>query len=87
MNDNFNDGYEVPLHRALTEPILLGGVPREIAILNGTFAAGFVLGLQMLYAIPIFFIIHIVAVFFTKKDPQFFDVFRRHITQKSYYDT
>jgi hypothetical protein len=31
-------GFTVPVHRALTEPILLGGAPRAIAILNGTLA-------------------------------------------------
>ena len=28
-------GFTVPVHRALTEHILLGGAPRSIAILNG----------------------------------------------------
>ena len=31
-------GFTVPVHRALTEHILLGGAPRSIAILNGTLA-------------------------------------------------
>src|SRR3546814_17998206 len=39
------DGFEVPLYRALTEPILLGGAPRGIAILNGPLAAALGLGL------------------------------------------
>ena len=30
------EGYEVPLHVALTQPILMGGAPRTFAILNGT---------------------------------------------------
>ncbi len=37
-------GFEAPLHRALTEPILLGGAPRAIAIVNGTVAAALGLG-------------------------------------------
>ena len=41
------EGFEVPLHRSLTEPILLGGAPRAIAIVNGTIAAALGLGLQM----------------------------------------
>ena len=28
------EGFEIPVHRALTEPILLGGAPRAVAILN-----------------------------------------------------
>src|SRR3546814_6941781 len=30
------EGFEAPMHRALAEPILLGGAPRAIAIVNGT---------------------------------------------------
>ena len=40
------EGFEAPIHRALIEPILLGGAPRSIAILNGTVAAALGLGLQ-----------------------------------------
>ena len=36
-----------PVHRALTEPILLGGAPRSVAILNGTLAAALGLGLRL----------------------------------------
>ena len=38
-------GFVAPVHRALTEPILLGGAPRAVAILNGTLAAALGLGL------------------------------------------
>ena len=44
--DTFAAGFEVPLHRSLTEPILLGGAPRTVAIANGTLAAAVGLGLQ-----------------------------------------
>src|SRR3546814_6257314 len=40
------EGFEAPLHRSLAEPILLGGAPRAIAIVNGTVAAALGLGLQ-----------------------------------------
>ena len=40
-------GFEVALHRALTEPILLAGAPRSFAILNGTLAAAIGLGLRL----------------------------------------
>ena len=36
-----------PVHRALTEPILLGGAPRAVAIANGTLAAAVGLGLRL----------------------------------------
>jgi type IV secretion system protein TrbD len=78
-------GYEIPIHRSLTEPILLGGVPRTIAILNGTFIAAMALGLHSIFAIPLGILLHLLAVSATRKDAQFFDCFRRHIKQKNYY--
>ena len=41
------EGLEVPLHRALSEPILLAGAPRTVAIVNGTIAAALGIGLQL----------------------------------------
>ena len=40
-------GFTAPVHRALSEPILLGGAPRSVAILNGTLAGAIGLGLQL----------------------------------------
>jgi type IV secretion system protein VirB3 len=41
VNDNGSslEGFEAPIHRSLTEPILMGGAPRGLAIVNGTLAA------------------------------------------------
>src|SRR3546814_1856125 len=33
------DGFEVPTHGSLGSPLLLGGAPRGLAIVNGTLAA------------------------------------------------
>ena len=79
------DGFEVPLHRALTEPILLGGAPRGIAIVNGTLAAALGLGLQMWLAGAVFWIVgHSLSVFAAKRDPQFAAVLARHLRQKAW---
>ena len=78
-------GYQIPIHHSLTQPILLAGVPRRFAVLNGTIAAAIVLGLHSLWGIPICLILHMVAVVLTKRDPYFFEIMRRHIKQKSYY--
>ena len=64
-------GFTVPVHRALTEHILLGGAPRAIAIMNGTLAGAVGLGL---WAIG-----HFAAVWAAKRDPQFVEVGRRHL--------
>ena len=73
-------GFVVPLHRALTEPILLGGAPRSIAILNGTLAAAISLGLRLWVAgLVIWLLGHGLAVWAAKRDPLFVDVVRRHL--------
>jgi type IV secretory pathway TrbD component len=73
-------GFVVPVHRALTEPILLGGAPRAVAILNGTLAAAFGLGLRLWLAGLLLWVIgHALAVWAAKRDPLFVDVVRRHL--------
>jgi type IV secretion system protein TrbD len=73
-------GFSVPVHRALTEHIMLGGAPRSIAILNGTLAAALGLGLRLWIAGFVLWAIgHLAAVWAAKRDPQFVDVVRRHL--------
>lgn len=78
-------GFRLKLHNSLVTPILLGGAPRQFAILNGTFGAALIFGLHAFYLLPLFVIFHVVAVLLAKKDPYFFDVVLRHIRQKKYY--
>src|SRR6185437_3193941 len=78
-------GFEVPLHRSLTEPILLAGAPRALAIVNGTVAAALGLGLRMWIAgILLWAAGHTVAVFAAKRDPDFAEVLRRRLRQKAH---
>jgi type IV secretion system protein VirB3 len=73
-------GFAVPVHRALTEPILLGGAPRVVAITNGTLAAAIGLGLRLWIAGLLFWAIgHMAAVWAAKRDAQFVEVVRRHL--------
>jgi type IV secretory pathway TrbD component len=79
------EGFEAPLHRSLTEPILLGGAPRGIAILNGTLAAALGLGLQVWLAGLLFWLVgHSLAVFAAKRDPEFATVLARHLREKGW---
>jgi len=79
------EGFEAPLHRALVEPILLGGAPRAIAIVNGTVAAALGLGLQQWTAgLVVWALGHTVAVFAAKRDPDFAAVLARHLRQRGY---
>jgi type IV secretory pathway TrbD component len=78
-------GFAVPVHRALTEPILLGGAPRAVAILNGTLAAALGLGLRLwLTGLLLAAVGQAAAVWAAKRDPQFVDVVRRHLRISSH---
>jgi type IV secretory pathway TrbD component len=74
------EGFEAPIHRALVEPILLGGAPRAVAIVNGTAAAALGLGLQQWIAgLALWAVGHSLAVFAAKRDPYFGPVLLRHL--------
>jgi type IV secretion system protein VirB3 len=79
------EGFEVPLYRSLTEPVLLAGAPRAVAVVNGTIAAALGLGLRLWLAGLILWIAgHSLAVFAAKRDPDFVEVLLRHLRQRSY---
>lgn len=86
MTENI-EGFDVPLHRSLTEPILLAGAPRAIAIVNGTVAAALGLGLRLWIAGLLVWIIgHSIAVFAAKRDPDFAQVLARHLRLKGWLE-
>ncbi|MAX14415.1 MULTISPECIES: VirB3 family type IV secretion system protein [Sphingobium] len=73
-------GYYAPVHRSLSEPILLGGAPRAVAILNGTLAGALGLGLGLWVAgLVLWAIGYGLGVWAVRRDPRFVDVARRHL--------
>jgi len=79
------EGFEVPLYRSLTEPVLLAGAPRAVAVVNGTVAAALGLGLRLwLAGLVLWLLGHSIAVFAAKRDPDFAQVLLRHLRQRSY---
>jgi type IV secretion system protein VirB3 len=77
------EGFEAPIYRSLTEPVLLGGAPRALAIVNGTLSAALGLGLQMWLAGLLLWVIgHSLAVLAAKRDPDFAAVLTRHLRQR-----
>ena len=78
-------GFEAPIHASLGTPILLGGAPRGLAIVNGTLAAALGLGLQQwLVGILFWAAGHSVAVIAARRDPDFATVLVRHLRLKSW---
>lgn len=79
-------GFFAPVHRSLSDPILLAGAPRTVAIANGTLAAAVGLGLRLwLVGIVVWAIGHAAAVWAAKRDTQFVDVVRRHLRYPTYF--
>lgn len=86
MASSHIEGFGIPVHRALTEPILLGGAPRAVAMLNGTLAAAVGLGLQQWIAgLGLFVAGHTLGVFATRRDPDFLPVLARHLRQRGWW--
>ena len=81
------EGFEARIHRSLVQPILLGGAPRGLAIINGTIAAALGLGLQQWIAgLALWAGGHSLCVIAAKRDPQFAQVLVRHLRQRSYLE-
>ena len=79
------EGYEIPLHRSLTEPILLGGAPRGAAILIGTLAAALALGLRLwIPGLLVWLVGHGAAVIAARSDPDFMSVAMRALRHKGH---
>jgi type IV secretory pathway TrbD component len=79
------EGFDVPLHRSLTEPIFLAGAPRSVAVLNGTLAAAVGIGMQLwIPGLLLWIAGHSLAVWGAKSDPQYVEVFSRHMKHKSF---
>ena len=80
-------GFYASVHRALSDPILLGGAPRTVAIANGTLAAAIGLGLRLwIPGLLLWAIGHAAAVWAAKRDAQFVDVVRRHLRYPAHFE-
>ena len=79
-------GFDAPVHRSLTEPILVGGAPRAVAIINGTVSAALGLGLRLWIAgLVLCAVGHMAAVWAAKRDPFFVEVVRRHVRYPAHF--
>jgi type IV secretion system protein VirB3 len=74
MTLKVTDGLEVPLHRSLTEPMMVVGLPRTVALVLWTTVSAFAFGLRQIWVLPIGLLIHLVCVAAAKSDPYIFEI-------------
>ena len=80
-------GFVAALQRTLPEPTLRGAAPRTVATAKGTRAAAVGLGLQLwIPGVVLWIVGHSLAVWGARVDPQFMQVFARHIKHKPLLD-
>ena len=78
-------GYEIPLHRSLAEPILMAGAPRSAAIAIGTLSAALALGLRLwIPGLVVWVAGHSLAVLMARSDPDFLAVAIRSARHKEH---
>jgi type IV secretion system protein TrbD len=79
-------GFAAPVHRSLTEPILLAGAPRAVAIILGTVSAALGLGLRLwIPGLVLWAVGHMAAVWAAKRDPAFVEVVRRSVRYPAHF--
>lgn len=77
MTERTIEGFEVDIHQSLIEVILMGGLPRNLALILWTGTAALVLGLHEIWILPFAFILYVPLTIASKRDPYFFEVFKR----------
>lgn len=76
------EGFRLPLRTSLTRPIMMGGVPRALAILNATFCGAIGIGLQQpLIAVPLWAVVQGAAAWAATRDPWFLATWPRHLAK------
>ena len=73
------EGFSVPVHRSLTSHLMMGGIPRKIAILNRTIIIAFVVGAHNLWALFIGVLSRLILLALHRKDPDILSVIKRNL--------
>ncbi|MGE3317059.1 MAG: VirB3 family type IV secretion system protein [Planctomycetaceae bacterium] len=81
------DGFEIPLHQSLTEPMLLAGVPRQLGIVTLLFTLLTSLALQVWWiGLPVGAAVHAITAALTRYDPHWWAIVRAHLRQPTFLD-
>ena len=87
LQDGRPEGWDLPVAQALTEPILMAGMPRDYAIAMGTIAVVLGLALRIWWLGLLWWAVaHAVGLYAARTDKRFFDVLRRHLAVPGHLD-
>lgn len=87
LNPKDIEGYEVPLHVALTQPPLFGGVPREFGIMTLVLTLVVAVGMRMWWlGLPAGLFLYAISAALTRSDVHWLAVLRVHLKQPSFLD-
>ncbi|MFN7753293.1 MAG: VirB3 family type IV secretion system protein [Pseudomonadota bacterium] len=75
-----------PVHAALLEQPMLGGVESRVAIVNATLAAALVMGFGLWGWVPAAVAVHALAARATRRDPWARQVYAAYLRQADHYD-
>jgi len=77
---------KIPVLRGPVERQFTAGVPRNVAILGGAFAAAMILGVQNLWTLVVVIPVYIALVVMYKKDPYFLEIILQHVNEDDYLE-
>ena len=78
-------GTSAPVYRSLTAPMLVAGVPRNVAIVLGMAGGVFVAGWHIYQLIPIIIVAYFAAAWACKRDPHIFSIIAQNRGQGRRY--
>ncbi len=79
------EGLEITIHSCAIKAQLVMGLPRQLALVLYTIVGALTLPLSTWYAIPPGLFLHAVFAAAARRDPAFWDVFRRAIGYRLFY--
>ena len=80
------EGYYLDIHKSLVEPLLIGGIDRNLCL--GLWTMGMAIGvtLRMYWFFGVVIALHLLVRKMTQRDPDYFKTVLNHIHDKAYFD-
>lgn len=77
----------LPLFQALSEHMLIAGVPKEVLIVLAGISIFFIWFFSFFYILLLTLPLYMVAAYLSRTDAQFFDCYQAYVKKNSYYCT